>query len=446
MKYGEQFNPFGLFRGLFVPNCIAQSDLSDSAKLLMGRLFQYAGKDGNAFPTRNSLAKELNWKLSKLDRMIRYLKDYKLIKTFQEDEHSPSTYIFLYHPIYESTTKNNSRGTTKNNSRGTTKNDNHKEFNKEKENKKDISKDISNTSSEVSSCPNQEGEQEPLIKNKKFENFENFEKFKKRKKEKNLSRKIKNSCGFSARLKKLDNSNNSKPPKAKYKHTVSDFRNYNELKSHGITKHKPGTKSEINSLDKLHALFDPRCKPPYYPVHIPESFIDYKWTIDDLIEIFTFHLENAPKFNMKPVRSIGKFIFSEGFNGRKSWSPLLFWAQKMLKLDGSLTKEGEILFKIMKHKDIRDVETIDSYILNKVAKELKEKEEVYFFVDTTSQHINYPAGIISAFVNYVKERANNMSFKLVYINKKGFVDEFLDDAVKRNTLRKSSGRFNINLG
>ena len=70
LKYGEPFNPFGIFNGLFIPNSIAMSDISDSAKLLLGRLNQFAGPDGQAFPSRNTLATALHWKLRKLDRNI----------------------------------------------------------------------------------------------------------------------------------------------------------------------------------------------------------------------------------------------------------------------------------------------------------------------------------------------------------------------------------------
>lgn len=100
---GNEFNPYGLFHGLFIPNCIAQSTyLSDQEKLLMGRLYQYAGRNGKAFPKRTVLAQELAWNLRKLDRNIQALKNKGLIKTTQADATAPSVYWFLWHKIYTS--------------------------------------------------------------------------------------------------------------------------------------------------------------------------------------------------------------------------------------------------------------------------------------------------------------------------------------------------------
>ena len=134
-QFGMEFNPYGLFHGLFIPNCIAQSNLlSDQEKLLMGRLYQYAGRNGRAFPSRTKLAVELSWELRKLDRVISKLKQKKLVKTSQATSQSTSEYLFLWHEIYvaklheipvelEQTetlpTVKNDRGTT-------VKNDNHK--------------------------------------------------------------------------------------------------------------------------------------------------------------------------------------------------------------------------------------------------------------------------------------------------------------------------------
>ena len=422
MKYGEQFNPFGYFTGLFIPNCIAQSDLSDSAKLLLGRLFQYAGRDGKAFPGRKELKTELNWKIRKLDRYIKELKDRKLIKTYQKTEHSPSTYIFLYHEIYDS------RGTVTNDSRGTVIYDKQKRINKEENHKKDLSKDKSMRSKGPQRQKDKDVDQD-CSKIKKNKSEQSCTKKKILPKIKKKSCKPKNT---------IDN------PYLKHKITISDLRNYNELKSHGITNHKTCTKAEADSLDKLHTLFDSRCKPPYHPIYIPPEFIDYNWSIDDLIEIFKFQLEHASEYNMKPIRAIGKFIFSEGYNGFKSWSPLLYWAQKMMKTDDSLTEEGFKLFKVMKQNKIRGSQELDSSIINRVARELNEAKERYVFVDSTSGGITYPAGIISVFTKYLKEKLNKLNFELVYIAKKGFVDEFLHIAVKRNILRRKNGRRGVN--
>ena len=94
-KKARKFNPYMRFNGLFIPNCIAQSyKISDSAKILLGRLFQFSGQDGKCYPGRKRLCSELSWSLRKLDHKIKELKDLGLIKTEQKDDHSPSTYTF----------------------------------------------------------------------------------------------------------------------------------------------------------------------------------------------------------------------------------------------------------------------------------------------------------------------------------------------------------------
>ncbi len=104
MKYGEEFNPYMKFFGLWVPNTVAMSHIPDSSKLLLGRLMQFGGADGKAYPTRKRLCKELGWNKNKLDRAIKNLKDLQLIKVVQMDPgnpQSPNLYSFLLHKMYE---------------------------------------------------------------------------------------------------------------------------------------------------------------------------------------------------------------------------------------------------------------------------------------------------------------------------------------------------------
>ncbi len=105
MKTGEVFNPYLQFHGLFIPNSIAMSDIIPSnSKLLLGRLMQFAGSDGKAYPTRKKLCKELGFTLSTVNRAIRNLKDLKLIKTFKKDpdsNNSPNIYVFTYCSAYK---------------------------------------------------------------------------------------------------------------------------------------------------------------------------------------------------------------------------------------------------------------------------------------------------------------------------------------------------------
>ncbi len=105
MKHGEEFNPRIKFYGLFVPNCIAMNDkILDAPKLLLGRLMQFAGKDGKAYPTVGRLAMELGWSKKKSQRNIKVLKDMGLInvsKLEPDNPISPNIYAFPYSPLYD---------------------------------------------------------------------------------------------------------------------------------------------------------------------------------------------------------------------------------------------------------------------------------------------------------------------------------------------------------
>lgn len=105
MQHGERFNPYLKFYGLFVPNSIAMSPkIPDASKLLLGRLMQFSGQDGKAFPTRKRLCVELGWNLRKLDRAIKDLKDHQLIEAVAVDperHQSPNMYYFLYSDLYD---------------------------------------------------------------------------------------------------------------------------------------------------------------------------------------------------------------------------------------------------------------------------------------------------------------------------------------------------------
>ena len=207
--------------------------------------------------------------------------------------------------------------------------------------------------------------------------------------------------------KTIDSKSNIDQPKSKYKHSISDLRNYNELLSHGITKHK-SIKAKNNSLDKLHALFTSSCKDPYHAIVIPEQYIDYKWDLDTLIEVFEYQFKQAEQYGKKKIKSIGAFIFSEGFHGFKSWSPLLFWHQKMNKTaEGELTDEGKKFMSSLKRADVNGILDLDSSIINKVAKETFSVSNKYVFVDGNIVSSSYPFGIIDAISKYIKQKTNN---------------------------------------
>jgi len=102
LEYGKPFAPFTMFTGSIIPDCVMESTkISSSSKLLLGKLFQHAGKKDHCWPSRETLSKELGTVTSTLDNQIRELKELGLITTHKERSQSSSTYTILYHKIYD---------------------------------------------------------------------------------------------------------------------------------------------------------------------------------------------------------------------------------------------------------------------------------------------------------------------------------------------------------
>jgi len=442
MKYqkvlieGEPFNPYNSYEGIFIPTGLVEcTQINDSVKILLGRLFRYAGKNGKAYPYRETLLKECGFRnIKKLDRTIRQAKDLNLIKTTphitkKKIDNPPSEYVFLYSKMYDSgeisDDKNVNRVTDKNVNRGTDKNVKQKRVNKKRVNRNNI---INNINESVDSYKqgNNVDQKKPILK--KIKKNKNKQKLRKNK---SFAAKLKKRKLKQQKIKQAKNITT----KPKYKHTIKDLRNYNELIGHGITDHR-SDKPKNNSIDKLHALFSSQCKDPYHTIDTPEIYVNFKWDMDLLIEVFEYHLKHTVKFNMKPVKSIGNFIFSEGYNGFKSWSPLVYWHQKMTKTaENELTEEGKKFLLSLKRAKVHGIRDIDSSIINKVAKETYYVANNHVFMDDKTITMSYPRGIIDTLSSYIKEQTNRDNFKLVYITKNGFIDEFLDIAKKRNIIK-----------
>lgn len=100
LHIGEEFNPYQLFNGAFIPNwLLRREEVSPDAKLVYARLCQYAGKDGEAFPSMRGLATELGFKNRyQARRAIRELLAVKLIKVSSgKDTGERNRYRFITH-------------------------------------------------------------------------------------------------------------------------------------------------------------------------------------------------------------------------------------------------------------------------------------------------------------------------------------------------------------
>ncbi len=103
---GQSYNPWKMFIGCFVPNSIARSTtLSSTAKLVFGRLCQYAGRDGCAFPSYRTIGGEVGISQRQAIRAIGELASFGLIavESYERSDGGSGSnrYRFLWHSILE---------------------------------------------------------------------------------------------------------------------------------------------------------------------------------------------------------------------------------------------------------------------------------------------------------------------------------------------------------
>ncbi len=96
-------NPYRKWIGCQIPNwLLKRTEPSQGAKLCYGRLTQYAGKNGKAFPKQKEIAKELGVSSDRTVRKyLKELQDYGLIKIRQMGKKQSNTYHFLNHKWME---------------------------------------------------------------------------------------------------------------------------------------------------------------------------------------------------------------------------------------------------------------------------------------------------------------------------------------------------------
>lgn len=107
-EVGEVYSPFRAFKGSIIPNEILKcQQLSSTAKLVFGRLCQYAGEDGKAYPSYNTLGHEVGIERRQTIRAVKELEQFGLIRVLERRKDdggfSSNTYIFLWHAIFTQT-------------------------------------------------------------------------------------------------------------------------------------------------------------------------------------------------------------------------------------------------------------------------------------------------------------------------------------------------------
>ena len=119
IKIGEQFNPYRLFVGAFIPNALMQyTGISQGAKLIWARLAQYAGEKGEAYPSLETLANDIGVKKLQAIQYLKELEKKQFIKVLRANGkdkflHKTNRYIFLWNTILAGMQKHTSAGMQK---------------------------------------------------------------------------------------------------------------------------------------------------------------------------------------------------------------------------------------------------------------------------------------------------------------------------------------------
>ena len=97
---GAVFNPYRLFRGAHVPMAVLScADLSPGAKLCYGLMKDMAGRQGYCWPAVRSIAGKLGVVSRQVERYLRELETYGLIRSNPTPGKS-SRYVFLWHAVF----------------------------------------------------------------------------------------------------------------------------------------------------------------------------------------------------------------------------------------------------------------------------------------------------------------------------------------------------------
>lgn len=103
---GDLYNPYRMFHGCFIPNAVLRCrDLSARAKLVFGRLCQYAGENGEAYPSYRALAQEVGVERRRAISAVRELENFGLVRSVSRRRKdgglASNFYVFLWHGIFE---------------------------------------------------------------------------------------------------------------------------------------------------------------------------------------------------------------------------------------------------------------------------------------------------------------------------------------------------------
>jgi len=97
MQNGQEYNPYKVFVGIFIPNLLIQNkNISPGAKITFGVLSQFAGKNGVCCPRQEKIAERMGVSRRQVIRYIEELKKEKLILVSRQGLRKPNYYKFLW--------------------------------------------------------------------------------------------------------------------------------------------------------------------------------------------------------------------------------------------------------------------------------------------------------------------------------------------------------------
>jgi len=105
MEQGQKINPYRLFVGVHIPNALLRHEkLSLGAAVCYGRLAQYAGEDGLAYPSHKTLAKELGVTPRSIQKYIKELEREGFLRIINRVEaetkiQQSNVYEFLWNNV-----------------------------------------------------------------------------------------------------------------------------------------------------------------------------------------------------------------------------------------------------------------------------------------------------------------------------------------------------------
>ncbi len=105
IKIGEEFNPYKKFFCVCIPDCIVEYPyLTSTEKLCLGRLYKFAGENGEAYPSQEVLAKSIGVHRRQIINILESLEKKQFIKRVKTPDRATLIYRFLWHPVFEEQT------------------------------------------------------------------------------------------------------------------------------------------------------------------------------------------------------------------------------------------------------------------------------------------------------------------------------------------------------